>query len=256
MSSRLPLTTYLRLCTEFYDLDKPMLTHGLEYDFYMAYAKASNGPVLEPMCGTGRFLIPMLQAGIDIEGFDASPHMLDALRQKYAVMSNAEPPVREQFVQDFKSAKQYGLIFVPFGSWGLITDPVDAAASLAVMYNHLAPGGTLLLEIETVHSVPEPCGVWRRGVHARADGSKVAINVLISYDEATQLFTSICQYESLVNGVVVDAEQELFSQYLYRFDEMDAMLQVVSFGTIKKYQDYAKALATDRSPLLLYECTK
>ena len=150
--SRQPLKTYLRLCTEFYDLDKPMLTGGQEYAFFLSYAQAARGPILEPMCGTGRFLIPMLLAGLPIEGFDASEHMLHALRQKYASFNNGDAPVSLQFVQDFQSAKRFALIFVPFGSWGLITNLAEARKSLAVMFAHLAKGGTLLLEIETIFS--------------------------------------------------------------------------------------------------------
>jgi hypothetical protein len=254
---RQPLKTYLRLCTEFYDLDKPMLSGGPEYDFYMAYARQAHGPILEPMCGTGRFLIPMLQARLPIEGFDASPHMLHTLKQKYAALSDKSPPVTQQFVQDFKSPKRFGLIFVPFGSWGLVIDRAEAIAALAVMFEHLAPGGTLLLEIETVFSVPEPCGVWRRGVHLRSDGSKVAINARIAYDVQTQLFTSMCQYESLVNGRVVETEAEDFSQYLYRFDELDPILRDIGFSGIKKYQDYHKTPAVDaKAPIVVYECIK
>ena len=36
------------------------------------------------MCGSGRFLIPILENGIDIEGTDASGHMLDNCRKKCA----------------------------------------------------------------------------------------------------------------------------------------------------------------------------
>ena len=32
------------------------------------------------MCGSGRFLIPLLKRGFDIDGVDASPHMLQACR--------------------------------------------------------------------------------------------------------------------------------------------------------------------------------
>ena len=38
------------------------------------------------MCGTGRFLIPMLEANLDIEGFDASTDMLEALQRKYSTI--------------------------------------------------------------------------------------------------------------------------------------------------------------------------
>jgi hypothetical protein len=41
------------------------ITYGL--DFYVGLARAANGPVLDVACGTGRILLPCLQAGVDEE---------------------------------------------------------------------------------------------------------------------------------------------------------------------------------------------
>ncbi len=252
------LATYQKLCTEFYDLE---LEHSPDAQavlaFYLAYAKAAHGPILEPMCGSGRFLIPMLQAGCDIQGFDASEHMLEALRHKYATINDKTAPVWQQLVQDFTSSTRYNLIFVPFGSWGLITDLTTSQQCLNLMYEHLAVGGTLLLEIETVASVPEHCDVWCQGANTRADGSTIALNTLASYNWQTQMFSSQCRYDLIVNGIITESESETFEQYVYRFDEMDAMLRSAGFASIKKYQDYAKTVATDASaPIIIYECVK
>lgn len=254
--NRPPLTTYLKLCTEFYDLEQH------RYDaqalaFYLDYAAKAQGPILEPMCGTGRFLIPMLQAGFEVEGFDASDHMLDALKQKYARINSNQPPVWQQFVQDFDADKQYQLIFIPYGSWGLITDLNDSINGLENMYRHLAVGGKFIVEIETVASVPSSCGVWCRGLHTRADGSAIAINTLASYDEATQIFRSMCRYESIVQGHVVATETEDYQQYLYRFTQIDELLESVGFAEIKKYRDYEKNPVVDQSThTIIYECIK
>ena len=54
--NNIQLETYLNLCTEYYDLDKPEApTDALQ--FYLKYADEAHGPILEPMCGTGRFLV-------------------------------------------------------------------------------------------------------------------------------------------------------------------------------------------------------
>jgi 2-polyprenyl-3-methyl-5-hydroxy-6-metoxy-1,4-benzoquinol methylase len=75
------LNTYLDLCSLYYELDKPTAPQKA-LSFYMDFAKESKGPILEPMCGNGRFLIPILEAGFDIEGFDASLPMLNILKKK------------------------------------------------------------------------------------------------------------------------------------------------------------------------------
>ena len=49
-----------------YDLILKDFPYGL--DFYVALARAAQGPVLDIACGTGRILLPSLQAGVDIEG--------------------------------------------------------------------------------------------------------------------------------------------------------------------------------------------
>ncbi|MFA6527845.1 MAG: class I SAM-dependent methyltransferase [Candidatus Babeliales bacterium] len=250
------MKTYSKLCTEFYDLEQhPNATQA--HLFYMYHARQAKGSILEPMCGTGRFLIPMLQAGLDIQGFDASSHMLDALIKKYALVSAQAAPVWQQFLQEFSCDKRYQLMFIPYGSLGLITNYQDLKKSLAVMYEHLAVGGKCILEIETIASVPHPCGVWRRGSHTRPDGSKIVLNFLASYQPETQLFQSRSRYESVSDGVVIESEEELFQQHLCRFDELDMLLQDVGFPTIKKYAPYdADQPVDENTPIIIYECQK
>lgn len=253
---RKPLSTYLKLCTEFYDLEHHF--NGEQaLSFYMHHALEAHGLILEPMCGSGRFLIPMIKAGLDVEGFDASPYMLDALRKKYADFSYQEAPVWQQFIQNFKSSKRYNLIFIPYGSWGLITVREDSKKCLEVLYAHLKPEGKFIVEIETVESVPQPCGVMRRGTHARADGSIVALSFIASYQPLIQMFQSSCRYESIIEGKVVDYEDELFEQYLYRQDEFDQLLREVGFTKIIKYPafDLTQKVQED-TPIIIYECIK
>jgi ubiquinone/menaquinone biosynthesis C-methylase UbiE len=47
-----------------------------DVDFFVAAARESGGPVLEVGCGTGRVLLPIARAGVDIVGLDLSSSML------------------------------------------------------------------------------------------------------------------------------------------------------------------------------------
>lgn len=73
--------TYMDLCTQVYELSHPLPPDDA-YAFYREYVKAAKEPVLEPMCGTGRFLLPLLTEGFDVRGFDASKNMLAVLHAK------------------------------------------------------------------------------------------------------------------------------------------------------------------------------
>ena len=80
------LDTYLDLCTQVYEISKPTAPEDA-LAFYKSYADEASGAILEPMCGTGRFLLPLAKDGYKIEGSDVSEHMLDVLRSKAKQMS-------------------------------------------------------------------------------------------------------------------------------------------------------------------------
>lgn len=256
MNSIKQLKTYSKLCTEFYDLeDHP--NHAEALAFYINKALQANGLILEPMCGTGRFLIPILKLGLNIEGFDASPDMLQRLIKKYSFITKKEPPVWQEFVQDFNNNKFYKLIFIPYGSFGLLTNIEDVKKGLASFYRHLDINGKLIIDIETLVSVPKNLGVWNRGVNTRIDGSKIALNAFLSYDEKTQIFKSNSRYESIVNNKIQEIEEEVFEQYIYKFDEFDKLLLESGFTNIKKYPAYDdKKIVTKDTPTIVYECRK
>ena len=102
------MESYGKLCTAYYDLGKPFLaSDALAY--YQAKAAESSGPVLEPMCGSGRFLIPLLQAGIPIEGVDASREMLAACALRGAGLG-LTPTLYEQALEKLSLPQRLSLL--------------------------------------------------------------------------------------------------------------------------------------------------
>ncbi len=43
-----------------------------ELEFDLSYARKGQ-PILEPLCGSGRFLVPFLERGFAVQGLDNSP---------------------------------------------------------------------------------------------------------------------------------------------------------------------------------------
>jgi len=56
-----------------------------ELDFLKAvfykYCKGSPPRLLEPACGTGRLIIPLVRSGFDCTGFDMNEHALSYLKK-------------------------------------------------------------------------------------------------------------------------------------------------------------------------------
>ncbi|MEM8727621.1 MAG: class I SAM-dependent methyltransferase [Chlamydiota bacterium] len=130
--------TYLDLCTQVYEISKPTAPEDA-LAFYRSYADEAGGVILEPMCGTGRFLLPLAKDGYKIEGSDASEQMLDVLKRK-AEQMRLKVNIWKSAASEIPDNKLYSLIFIPSGSFGLITDPDELSKTLKSFYEHLADG--------------------------------------------------------------------------------------------------------------------
>ena len=129
---------------EFYDLVYSWYRDDLE--FYVALARRAGGPVLEIGCGTGRILIPSLEAGAAIDGLDLEPGMLEVLRQKAAALE-LKPHVYVADMRDFTMPRRYALITIPFRAFSHNLTIEDQLKTLRCCREHLEPGGRLVLNV-------------------------------------------------------------------------------------------------------------
>lgn len=247
-------TLYLSLCTEFFDLDKPTAAPE-EYAFFHHYVAQTLGPILEPMCGSGRYLIPLLEAGYAVEGFDASPFMLQALRDKCAQKKIA-PHVWEQFLEGVPATKQYSLIFIPDSSLCLFLNPAHITMCLQKIYSLLQTGGTFVFDLETVYAVPATTGVWRGKAYKKPNGTTI-ISSTLPLPIENNIATVICRYELVDGTAIVKTEMEYFQIKLYYPTEMDALLKEVGFSQIKRVAAYDhEKTPSAQDYTIVYECIK
>ena len=250
---------YGKLATLFYECVKTSADAVAEVAFYRLYAEEAGGPILEPMCGTGRILLPLLRAGFAIEGFDASEEMLQALRSKYVLQWSAgEAPVWCQFAQHFVAKKSYHLILIPFGSWGLIVDERERADALAAFYKGLVPGGTFLLEVDMVASEAAHADevVGHEQVYLLPDGGELRVIVQSLYDSSRCLYRALSRYSVWQAEVCVAQEDELFTQHVFTPSQIEHELTSAGFCIVGRYADYAKRPAGDDESRIVYECVK
>ena len=138
---------YGRLCAETYEVLHAEAPED-ELAFYLSYAHAGD-KILEPMCGSGRFLIPFMERGFDITGIDLSEEMLSALYRK--------APRAHAFKEDilkFDSDAPYDYIFISSGSFSLFTDE-------GKLRSLLAPGGKMAIAAESMAGAHNGDGSYR-----------------------------------------------------------------------------------------------
>ena len=222
------MASYGTLCTEFYDLDKPVApAEALEY--YLGRARDAKGGILEPMCGSGRFLLPMLRAGLPIEGTDASRAMLQACRAR-ARREGLHPVLYEQPLERLRLPLKYSMAFIPSGSINLIPDSDDFRSALLRLREHLHPGGLLLLEFVDIGD-DDDCDapMEARVVHC-PDGATITYTCDVSRTRAPQPLEFVGTYEKRHEGRLVARELETIVLHQRPPDDVLSCLADCGFG--------------------------
>ena len=100
-------------------------------------------PALDAGCGTGRWLIPFLEAGLDVDGVDVSPDMLALCREK-GISKGMSPSLYQQAVHALDLPRAYQTIV----ACGILGIGVEAGGfhDPTAFLEHLRPGGLLLLD--------------------------------------------------------------------------------------------------------------
>ncbi|HAT2049070.1 TPA: GNAT family N-acetyltransferase [Legionella pneumophila] len=248
------LDTYQSLCTEVYDLSKPNAPHDA-YQFYRRYAAEAKGPILEPMCGTGRFLLPLAEEGFDVHGFDASQPMLERLYAK-ASAKNLKPNVWHGFIEDLNQSNQYQLIFIPSGSFSLITEKADIQNALKTIYEHLDDKGIFVFEAETLHAVPKELGIWRGSRWPKEDGTLIILSQLAILDE--DVCYSIGKYDLIDGSHVIQTEVEEYKIRIYHEPSfLLDRLREIGFSDVRLVKAFDRQASPDETDeSIVFECKK
>jgi SAM-dependent methyltransferase len=104
---------------------------------------ARGRPLLELGIGTGRVALPLLEAGADVHGIDASEQMLSRLRGK---PGGDRIPVTIGDFGDFALETSFGVVYVVFNTFfGLLSQEEQVGCFRAVA-RHLLPEGVFVME--------------------------------------------------------------------------------------------------------------
>jgi len=225
------MAAYGSLCTEFYDLDKPNAPAGA-LAYYLDRARTAGGRVLEPMCGSGRFLIPMSLAGVPIDGVDSSPAMLSACRAR-ARRHGIDVSVFLQQLASLELPHRYSMAFIPSGSIGLVTDEEELRTVFSRIRAHMEPGGILLLELasddDKLGSSAEPEG---RTVIC-SDGSSITYTCIASRTKTGDTVCFSGTYARRHGSRIVETETEELVLRLYSTQSLEAHLVACGFVPTK-----------------------
>lgn len=134
------MDVYERLA-RFYDLEHADLTADLV--FFLHFARKADGPVLDAGCGTGRILLPLVEAGIEMTGIDCSPAMLSRARCKLG----DRVPLIEGDMRTVTLPQRYALIIITINTFMHLLTTADQLEALTHLAHYLAPNGRLVIDL-------------------------------------------------------------------------------------------------------------
>jgi len=229
---------YMGLVAEWYD-DWLSARHD-DIDFYSSDLAGLKGTVLELACGTGRILLPIARAGVEIHGLDGSHDMLRILTAKAKAEGVPDIQVHQQPMESFDIGRRFDTIFVASGSFQLLTDPTDIVSSLSCIYRHLEDGGSFVTDVfipwdEIAQKGSSVYTVTRD--NSRPNRDRSIVQERFSVDLAKQIVFGTYRYEfysdrHLVSCIINDLNIRWFWK-----DEFARLLKEAGFGSVQLLTD-------------------
>ena len=241
---------YGSLCTEMYEILHKVAPND-ELRFYLSYAKKGQ-KILEPLCGSGRFLVPFLEYGFDICGMDLSDEMLKKLKQK---APNAKTVCAD--ITKYSSNEKYDYIFISSGSVSLFTNIDQCKNILKKLKDLLSPNGKFVFAVDTIADRCKDDSDYQVAVSVKTEqGYDLLLKTKNYFDEQTQTQFSPSVYELYNGSELLQSERMDFQTHLYKFGEMEEYLREIGFTSVKTYSSFSKEIAiNDSCEMFLFECS-
>jgi SAM-dependent methyltransferase len=243
---------------------------GPEIAYFQKHVQRGQ-PALDVACGTGRLLIPFLRAGLDVDGCDVSADMIAVCRER-AEREGLSTTLLVQPMHELDPPRTYKTIFV-CGGFGLGSNRERDAQALQRFYEHLEPGGTLVLDNEVPYSSDYPLRYWgkderstlprervpleeaerRRG----SDGAEYALKSrLLDLDPLEQRATYEMRAGMWRDGELVQEEEHTLHINFYFKNETLMMLERAGFTDVVVHAGHREEPPTGDDDFLVFVARK
>ncbi|MEP0911979.1 class I SAM-dependent methyltransferase [Leptolyngbya sp. GB1-A1] len=232
------LTTYGSLCTEVYELTKPVAGEYVDVPYFIQHLSQIDGRILEGMVGTGRLLIPLLEAGLNVEGIDASADMLTACKRNCAARG-LKPALYQGSIENLDLPGKFSAIVVTFGSFMLLGNRTAAIAALQAFARHLEPNGKIFIDLELpVGSFKTENIVQQREPITCLDGSVIVMQTSSWIDWIAQVEHTLIRYEKWKHGKLIDTELQHLPLHWFGREEFMMCLRECGYTNITLCANY------------------
>lgn len=228
--------------------------HVVEFHNELAEKYGSQG-ILDLGCGTGRTLIPLIQAGYCVTGIDVSQAMLTVLQQKLAAVPEAHRKNATTVcanMTNFALDGKFSLAIMPQSGFLHLLAEEEQKQALRCIHRHLTPDGVLSFNTfdpnyariaeNSKERRPQP---ELRTTYRNARGHQEQIWNIMTYDPAQQLMEGTWLFKELDDTGKVIEQRERPVRMRWSFaPEIRHLLALCGFDVLEMFSSYAKAPRT------------
>lgn len=236
------------LGVETYDLLHDTITGDIA--FYLKCASRFGDPILELGTGTGRVLMPLVEAGYEVTGLDLSPAMLQLASAKIRERVGTGGRIRlvEGDMTAFDLGGRFALVLVPARAFQHVITPEGQRAALTCIHKHLVPGGHLVLDLfdpkfENLFGAQNQ-ETFNREVCDQSSGHLVRRTVVARHVDAfNQVLTEQLRFErfNAAGGLIASGETSWSLRWTLR-QEIAYLLELCGFAVVEQFSDFNGSL--------------
>lgn len=227
-----------------------------DVDWYLHLASVAGPRVLELGCGSGRLVAPLVAAGNEVVGIDASEAMLRRARARLdpgANRSGVTLAHGDMLQLAALAPGPYDLVILSLNGLLHLETPEAQRQVLQAIARVLRPGGYLAIDV--LHAVPDALAAYDgRVVHEGAwdtAGGSVAKFSARTVDWTNQLIATELWYDEVGSGGELARRRTEFTMRWLTPAELELLLELAGYADWSIAGGYDGAPLTDLSDRLL-----
>ena len=204
--------------------------------FYRRVIRDNGEPALDVGCGTGRILLRFLEEGLDVEGLDNAPEMLE-ICERNATNRELKPTLHLQPMESLSIDRKFRTIFVSSGAM-VFVPPQEVVTTLKGFFDHLEPGGKVVFSSFARSSglMPEAAelGRWHLDFDKvrPEDGATLRSWAQFVDDPEPNVLHEKSRYDVVVEGNIVEREDSEDFLHFLTGGEYEQALESAGFVDI------------------------
>jgi SAM-dependent methyltransferase len=249
------------VAAKYYDGAYGAMRDLVDAPFYLELAKQNRGPVLEIGCGTGRVLLPIARAGVEIHGLDNSSPMRNILTENLA---KEAPEVQRRVtlhaadMRNFRLGRTFPLVTIPFRPMQHMHTLEDQLAALKSAAAHLNEDGVLAFDVfypkfETLHA-----GIGEEKLEAEWSPPSQPKTIIRRFyrkeavDKIKQTSTLTFIFRTFRKGQLEREETDSLTMSYYTYPHLKLLFLLAGLDPIAEYGSFDKAALDNKSTEMIF----